>query len=482
MILATALIAMATAAFSGALLVWRRVRYLRLFNDDPARDCEAGFPGQLIETVSVPCGKDGLTLPYIEPNVTGAFLELSVRTTTAGAYFDPALEIGTSYFKDAQFIERGANGKRLFNITRLIRHATIKATLPSPDRSLGASYGAGRRVSLRGKRLNWKADTAKIHLSREAISGEDRVLVISPHPDDAEIAAFGLYTDTCAVIVTITAGNNSDRYRNSDNPMFGLPPAVVARMRVLDSISIPRLGGVPQENAINLCYPDGGLESMRIQRGMMISCSSESTSETMALRSLNSSRLVREGAESSWSSLVSDLVHILKLTNPTVIVTPHPRLDPHPDHISATLAVVEALKIKGVGDERYFLYCVHNRSSELWPFGPAGTGVSHPPSVWQDKLASGFYSHCLSRERLSEKYAALEAMHDIREMEAPKSPSIVNAVKAIRSEIRAAFDGLGRVPTSYLRRGTRPDETFFVVPAARLTFDCCPTTVTHDEV
>ena len=481
MILVTALIAIVAAGFSVALLAWRRSRYLRLLNYDPGQDYVAGFRGPLTETMSVSCGKDDFTLPDIEPDITGAFLELSVRATLAGAHFDPFLKIETEHFKDTQFTERGANGRRYFNITRLIKHAKSEVTSPSPGGGLGGR-GDERRVSLKGKRLVWNTDTAELHISREAIRCEDRVLVISPHPDDAEIAAFGLYADTRAIIVTITAGNNSDRYRNSENPLFSLPPSAVARIRVLDSISIPRLGGVPQENAINLCYPDGGLENMRLRGCMKTGCDTVSTSQTMALRSLNSSHLVREGAECSWNSLVSDLVHILKLTNPTIIVTPHPILDPHPDHVSSTLAVAEALKIKGVRDERYFLYCVHNRGSELWPFGPPGAGVSHPPTVWGDKLTAGFYSHCLSPDRLSEKYTALEAMHDIRDMEVPTPPSVVRVIKTIRGEIRAVFDGLGRVPTSYLRRGARPDEIFFVVPASGFSFDALPPITTHHEV
>ena len=38
------------------------------------------------------------------------------------------------------------------------------------------------------------------------------MLVIAPHPDDAEIAAYGLYTDTAATVATLTAGDASDRY------------------------------------------------------------------------------------------------------------------------------------------------------------------------------------------------------------------------------------------------------------------------------
>ena len=47
---------------------------------------------------------------------------------------------------------------------------------------------------------------------------DERVLVVAPHPDDAEIAAFGFYADTRAMVVTVTAGDASDRYQNSTKP------------------------------------------------------------------------------------------------------------------------------------------------------------------------------------------------------------------------------------------------------------------------
>jgi hypothetical protein len=182
------------------------------------------------------------------------------------------------------------------------------------------------------------------------------------------------------------------------------------------------------------------------------------------LRTLSRSPLVRPGTDCSWNSLVGDLRHIFTTVQPTVIVTPHPALDPHEDHMAATAAVVEALSVAGLTHARLFLSCVHNRSSELWPFGPAGSGVAHLPVLASDgNLASGFYSHPLSEDRQTEKYIALEAMHDIREMGGALTPTLGRAGEVIRAELRALFDGIGDPPASYLRRAVRPDETFFVM-------------------
>ena len=88
------------------------------------------------------------------------------------------------------------------------------------------------------------------------------MLVVAPHPDDAEIAAFGFYADTRATVVTVTAGDASDRYQNPTQPWMSLTRGAVAQMRVWDSLTIPQFGGVPPERAINLCLPDGRLSEM----------------------------------------------------------------------------------------------------------------------------------------------------------------------------------------------------------------------------
>ena len=146
------------------------------------------------------------------------------------------------------------------------------------------------------------------------------------------------------------------------------------------------------------------------------------------------------------------------------MVAPHPTLDPHPDHLFATLAVGEALEAVGARSPRMFLYVVHNRHSELWPFGPAGSGVPLLPILAADgPCGSGFYSHPLSIERQRMKLVALEAMHDLREIQwPPAAASHRRAGARIVLELRAWVHGMGVDPTSYLRRAVRPDELFFV--------------------
>jgi LmbE family N-acetylglucosaminyl deacetylase len=448
MILVAMFVAVSVVVLTSFFLAKRQSRYMRFLNYDPAQDCVAGIGGPLIETISVPCEKDGFILPDLEPGITGALLELTVKTTRVGRHFDPALEIEAVDFSDVQVIDRGACGKRFFNLSRLLSRATAR----------------GQKVRLRGRHMSWKGTAARLHLCREQLSSADRVVIVAPHPDDAEIAAFGVYTDTGATVVTLTAGDNSDRYRAIGPLPCKLSRGKVARIRVWDSISIPELAGIHAGSAVNLCFPDGRLADMRAEPNRDFRGAGDEALDFGGLRALSRSPLVRPATDCSWNALVEDLRHIFTTVQPTVVVMPHPALDPHDDHMAATAAAVEALSLAGLTHGRLFLSCVHNRSSKLWPFGPAGSGVAHLPVLASDStLASGFYSHPLSEDRQIEKYIALEAMHDIREMDGTFTPSLSRAGKAIRAELRAVFDGLGDPPASYLRRAVRPDETFFVM-------------------
>jgi glycosyltransferase involved in cell wall biosynthesis/LmbE family N-acetylglucosaminyl deacetylase len=447
----TGVVSAGCATLAGAmaltLVVPRRRAYHRLLRYDPKQDCVLGCAGPNIETIPVRCDDQGFLLPRLSAGASSGFLELDVRASAIGAVFDPAVDIISYGFHDTQFFERGVCGTRFVNVTRL----------------LAANSWAGGWIKLNGRHLAWRGGSARLHVCNETLSAAERVLVVSPHPDDAEIAAFGLYADTDATVVTLTAGDGSDHYSGTEQRLMHLRRATIAKLRVLDSIATPQLGDVRAERAVNLCFPDGRLRDMRCDPERDFSGESESGLDLASLRRLNRSPLLRDSAACTWKSLVRELSHILMEIKPTIIVAPHPRLDPHSDHLNATAAVCEAIELAGFSAGRWFFYSVHNRRSELWPFGPAGSGVSLLPVFADDRVcAGGFYSHALSTDRQREKFLALEAMHDLREIEWPNLEPLNMAGRRLYREFRGLVHGMGGKPTSYIRRAVRPDELFFV--------------------
>jgi LmbE family N-acetylglucosaminyl deacetylase len=442
--LALAVIVLTIAGIFAVSLRYRA--YRRRLSYDPRQAWTLGAMGPAIETVPVDCKAQTFELPRSQNGASG-FLEIEVDSSVMGLIADPAIEIRADRFHDIQYVERGARGSRFFNISRLL-----------------SCVSEGTPVHLSGRGIRLRGDAVRLHFCRESISPADRVLVIAPHPDDAEIAAFGLYSETHATVVTLTAGDASDRYGNARQQWMQLSRDEVARVRVLDSLTIPQLGRVSPERAINLCFPDGRLPDL-YARPQADFRNEPDAVDFSALRQMNrSSVLPCDGAAGSWGSLVHDLSRIVAATNPTIVVAPHPTLDPHPDHLFATLAVSGALEAVGANTVRMFLYTVHNRRSELWPFGPAGSGVSLLPILAADgPCGSGFYSHPLSIERQRMKFVALEAMHDLRNIQwPPATASHRRAGARIVPELRAWVHGMGVDPTSYLRRAVRPDELFFV--------------------
>src|SRR5438309_638494 len=161
-----------------AWIALRRHRYCRELKYDPRQDFVLGVAPKSVETVSIVCDSTGFMLPELSANAVTVFLELRLQHTATGLVFDPSVEISWETFCDKQFFERGVHGIRFLNLTRLIR----------------AGAKAGARVILRGLRVTWlPAGGTSLVVCYESVRPDDRVLVVSPHPDDAELGAFGLY-------------------------------------------------------------------------------------------------------------------------------------------------------------------------------------------------------------------------------------------------------------------------------------------------
>lgn len=291
------------------------------------------------------------------------------------------------------------------------------------------------------------------------------VLVLAPHPDDAEIAAYALYKQNDSAVVTVTAGDsggaNYRHFYSDAHRMYDLK----RKVRLWDSLSIPMLAGVRPERLANLGYFDETLQAMQAAPTRNFTGRMTGDNSMQRQRASHGSQLLRPNAVPNWQSLVEDFAYLLKVLSPSVVVAPHPLLDAHPDHRFTSFALFEAIARERCEAGHLFLYSNHPVYCSKWPFGPAGTGMTLPP--WPKTAARlwGFYSQPLSRDDQIEKMFALEAMHDLRRAPPGLDGKLWGALAPLL-EARDAFLRHKVGPYSYFRRAVRSSETFFIYPMA----------------
>ena len=363
---------------------------------------------------------------------------LGVQVNVDAASATPYVEVAAGGISDRQYFAPGDSGERWLNLT-FLRSAMV-----------------GTRVSLRGDGVAFTAPQARLRLFDGDFDLSKAVLVLAPHPDDAEIAAFGLYANRNASVVTVTAGNaGAPTYEAVfDDP--GDLYLFKGRIRVIDSITVPWQGRIPPERAFNMGYFDARLAEMFDKRDAVIPEMYRPNTDINVYRRENIGELLQLGPrESKWSNLVEDVLSLLKKVKPAVIVAPHPQLDTHRDHQYTTVALSEALA-RWNRPVALLLYTNH-ADRNRYPYGPAGTLLSLPPPPPGDVRLDRIYSHPVPPALQRIKLFALESMHDLR-----FSPT--RQYQLAREELRAAApEKPGPEPDiTYLRRGPRSNELFLV--------------------
>ena len=360
---------------------------------------------------------------------------LAVRSW--GAEQDPSVEVSVGEFRIQQYLDPNAVGVRWLNLSGLREH-----------------LADGAEVIIRTHAVTLAPETATLRLFDVHLDLRQRILVVAPHPDDAEVAAFGLYADRQASVVTVTAGNAGDmNYRASvSDPAEHY--ALKGYLRAVDSVTIPWQGNIRPERTANLGYFDGQLDAMyRTPRQTFPEVYSANT-DVAPYRRANLSKLVSSAARSnSWQHLVEDLVEVLRKVNPEIVVMPDPRLDAHPDHEFTSVALVQALE-QWQGNPIFLLYTNHT-DADHYPYGPAGTVVSLPLSDRHVSVQK-IYSHPTAHALQIRKLFALESMHDLR-----LSPDEQMTCGSVAIAHRPDYPRIPEV--DYFRRAPRANELFYVV-------------------
>jgi hypothetical protein len=359
---------------------------------------------------------------------------LAVRS--GGTEPDPYVEVSVGEVHIQQYLDTNAVGVRWLNLS-----------------SLREQLAGGTEVIIRTHAVTLEAETATLRLFDNHLDLQQRILVIAAHPDDAEIAAFGLYADRQASVVTVTAGNAGDmNYRASvSDPAEHY--ALKGYLRAVDSVTIPWQGNIPPERTANLGYFDGRLDAMYLAPKETFPEVYGANTDVARYRRANLSKLVSSAARSnSWQHVVEDLVEVLRKVNPGIVVMPDPRLDTHLDHEFTSVALDQALE-RWQGNPIFLLYTNHT-DSDHYPYGPAGTVVSLPPSERHVSMQK-IYSHPIAHALQIRKLFALESMHDLR-----LSPDEQMTCSSVTIAHRPDYP---RIPEEdYFRRAPRANELFFL--------------------
>lgn len=427
------------------LLGYLRVRGYRAAFRAPARRDDSCVCRKPHPKFNVLADDAGFDLP---PGIAGskqtALLELRLAATVTGSWSDPWIEVQGAGIHYRQYFERGLRGVRFINLSPLLH----------------APPGELSRVSLTGHHLRWeRAGALHVH-SPPALEGD--CLIVAPHPDDAEIATFGLYSQRDSWIVTVTCGERTPTDLRPVAPS-GEKARWAAWLRLWDSLSIPQLGNVPRDRCLNLVFPDDRLREMYCQPEQAQELACESSVGRRLLRARNSDpRFQHGGAQCRWEDLVAELTRVLEVTRPRTVACPHPLLDCLRDHVFTSIALAQALRRSAHVPDEFLLYVVHTKEAQLHPFGNSASIVSIPPSNGVEDVADSLYSHSLATEVRRAKYFAVEAAHDLRRYSEDGPRSLTGLARLLKNELAAFVAGTGARPDSFLRRAPRPNEIYYV--------------------
>ncbi len=365
----------------------------------PNEDYAYAFPhGSEVPGLRLDAGRLLLDAPLAADDTLIVGIEL--HSSWLGRFIDPAVELLGLQTPDRQVFERGVGGRRYLNLTGA-----------ADALAAGKLRVRGRFCRINGQPTLWRF--------RQPDYRQQRVMVIAPHADDAELAAFNLYSQAAeSWIVTLTAGEiEAEHYQQ-----MGLPKAQAAqlkgRLRAWDSIAVPRWAGVPEAQCVQLGYFCMQLAAMQAAPDQAQASREAQLSDTRLFRQFNAFALPGDvdGAP-TWHNLIADLRALLLKARPQVIVLPTPLLDPHADHICAHAAILEALEGLAWQPDTLLGYANHLHDNDRWPMGDAGAGVALPPRFdAADELVPCSFPLALSQQQ--DKAMALGMMHDLQ----PRAP------------------------------------------------------------
>lgn len=364
-------------------------------------------------------------------------LKLKLKSNFLSKIFLPYLEISNINKKEKTFFEYGLNGMRYIDISSFAGNSSIKID--------------SKMCKITSKKVEiFSYDNLNIK--------EKKVLIIAPHPDDAEISSFGLYSSAKeSFIVTVTAGEGSCKFCDFDCDKE-LKAKIKGNLRIFDALTTGLLGKVKYENSLVLGYFNETIKIMYENKNKLVSSKTAGISDINYFRRVNHSNIVTNSKpKSNWDSLLNDFESIINSIKPDLIVTLHPQIDSNIDHKYITLAIIEAMEKLNCEEIKLLTLTNHLTQNEFYPYGNMFSTTALAPRFKTSFIFDSIYSHKLSREQQIYKYYALESMHDLRD-----STIQIGFKKAFLFAFRQLRRYLSGKEKSYYRRSVRTNEIFYV--------------------
>lgn len=397
----------------------RHSDYLYSFNGDNTLPCTLESNQLCFDKQKILCTQNkfedssAVTSTVTQSRYT-TLLKLPIQSTLSGRIFDPYISISVHsnnerHKQQSQYFERNLKGQRYINISDFCE--AIES-----DTAIQVIFHHCKPMSPEGEIIQFQHDDYT----------QKKIMVLAPHADDAELAAFGLYSQSNSHIITITAGEveMEDYLRFYPSSKKSTPDTSVStiaeqasrlkgRLRAWDSLAIPLWGNTPANHCIQLGYFCLTLKEMHETPDQPVSSRTAKTNSTAIFRQSNSQELQSDrDNKATWNNLTQDLQELIEDIKPDVIVTPHPQLDPHQDHYYTTKAIAEALPTDSPITLLY--YANHYRTTDHFAFGPANSSVGLPPNFTTQTFSPQVVSVPLSNDTQIDKALSLAMMHDLQ--------------------------------------------------------------------
>ena len=178
-----------------------------------------------VATVPIVDGRVQINNTIKDTNTT-LFLKVHIQSNILGYFFKPSITISSRDKKIVQTFEYAASGTRYINITNIFKNGD-------------------ENISLDTQFLTLEQSSGELYTFDPILIKNKTILIIAPHPDDAEIAAYGLYSDNAkdTYIVTVSAGEYGETIYNSFYQDKQKKELVKGKIRTYNSLTVSLMGG-----------------------------------------------------------------------------------------------------------------------------------------------------------------------------------------------------------------------------------------------